>query len=142
MSVPAHPLSVAVLQQLHTAMNQHDLAAFLDCFDPDYQSEQPAHPDRAFRGKAQVQKNWSNIFSAIPDFHSELLRFAAGEDMVWSEWHWHGTRADRTTLNMRGVTLFGIRDNRIIWGRLYMESVDEQGADIDASVTHMSGKQQ
>ena len=43
-----------VLVRLHEAMNQHDLEAFLSCFDPRYRSEQPGHPDRAFGGVEQV----------------------------------------------------------------------------------------
>jgi len=30
-----------VLAELHVAMNSHDLAAFVACFDPNYESEQP-----------------------------------------------------------------------------------------------------
>ena len=37
--------------------NAHDLEAFLACFQEDYESEQPAHPDRAFRGRDQVRSN-------------------------------------------------------------------------------------
>ena len=33
-----------------------------------------------------------------------------------------------------GVIVAGIRDNRIAWGRLYMEPVEADGADIDAMV--------
>jgi hypothetical protein len=35
---------------------------------------------------------------------------------------------------MAGVTLFGVRDGRIVWGRLYMEPVEEDGEDIDEAV--------
>jgi hypothetical protein len=35
---------------------------------------------------------------------------------------------------MAGVTLLGVRDGRIVWGRLYMEPVEEGGEDIDESV--------
>jgi hypothetical protein len=35
-------------------MNARDIDAFVDCFDEDYESEQPAHPDRAFRGRELV----------------------------------------------------------------------------------------
>ena len=48
---------------------------------------------------------------------------------MWSEWRWSATG-----LNMAGVTLFAVRDGRIVWGRLYMEPVEEDGEDIDESV--------
>jgi ketosteroid isomerase-like protein len=123
-----------VMERLQAAQNQHDLEAFLDCIDPDYQSEQPVHPGSAFRGREQVRKNWSAMFSGVPDFRAELLRSTTEGDTAWSEWHWSGTHADGTRLEMRGVTIFGVRDNRIAWGRLYMEPVDQAGAGIDAQV--------
>ncbi len=117
------PSPMSVIERLHKAMNQHDLETFVDCFDPDYRSEWPCHPDRAFVGNEQVRKNWSNTFSNRPDFQSDLIRSAVSGDTVWCEWHWHGTRADKTAFDMQGVIIFGIRNDRIIWGRLYMESV-------------------
>ena len=118
-----------VLERLHAAMNHHDLEAMLECFDPDYRSEQPLHPNRGFGGKEQVRKNWSAILSSFPDFRAELLGHASSEETVWSEWRWSATGLD-----MAGVTLLGIRSGRIVWGRLYMEPVEEDGEDIDESV--------
>ena len=83
-----------VLERMHRAVNQHDLEAFVACFHPDYQSEQPVHPNRGFGGREQVRTNWKALFEGIPDFHAELLATAAGGDTVWSEWRWTGTRAD------------------------------------------------
>ena len=143
MEIPAQSNPKSVLTQLQDAQNQHDLEAFVACFDPNYQSEQPTHPDRAFGGREQVRRNWSAIFSSFSDFRSELIRAASMGDTVWAEWRWYGTRADGTRLDLRGVTIFGVRDGRITWGRLYMESVQERGAGIDASVKGMTkGSQQ
>ncbi len=139
------PLQVPpVIERLHQAQNQHDLEAFLTCFDPEYQSEQPCHPDRAFGSRDQVRKNWSAIFASVPDFRSELLAAVTQDDHVWVEWRWYGTRRDNTRLEMRGVTIFGIQDDRIRSGRLYMEPVEEQGAGIDAAVqrwTHRASQE-
>ena len=132
----SHPPTV--IERLHQAQNKHDLEAFLTCFDPDFQSEQPCHPDRAFGSRDQVRKNWSNIFTNVPDFRSDLLGSVTQGDRVWTEWHWYGTRVDGTRLAMRGVTIFGVQDDRIRSGRLYMEPIEEQGAGIDAAVGHMT----
>jgi ketosteroid isomerase-like protein len=127
------------IERLHNAMNQHDLEAFLACLDREYRSEQPAHPSRGFAGREQVEKNWSALFEGIPDFHAELLATATEGDTVWSEWHWTGTRrANGTPLDMRGVTLFEIKNGRIVSGRLYMEDVEEAGADIDETVRRLA----
>ena len=93
-----------VLERLRDAQNAHDLDAFVACFDPRYRSEQPVHPDRAFVGADQVRRNWAEVFAGVPDFRAELLRSAHQGDTGWAEWHWHGTRADGTRLDMRGVT--------------------------------------
>jgi ketosteroid isomerase-like protein len=127
-----------IVERLHHAMNRHDLEAFLACIDPDYRSEQPVHPNRGFGGREQVEKNWSALFEGIPDFHAELLATATEGDTVWSEWHWTGTRANEAPLDMRGVTLFGIENGRIVSGRLYMEEVEEAGEDIDEAVRRLA----
>ena len=43
-----------VVTRLHAAMNAHDIDAFVSLFDPDYDSRQPVHPDRAFRGRDPI----------------------------------------------------------------------------------------
>jgi ketosteroid isomerase-like protein len=129
----------AVVERLGAAMNAHDLEALLACFQDDYESEQPAHPGRAFRGREQVRINWSAIFDRVPDFRSDLLRSVADGDTVWSEWHWHGTQSAGTRLDMVGVFVCGVRDGRIAWARLYMEPVDQAGAGIESSIRRMTG---
>jgi hypothetical protein len=39
---------------------------------------------------------------------------------------------------MRGVTIFGIGEDRIGWGRLYLEDVETTGRGIDQAVRHMA----
>ena len=39
---------------------------------------------------------------------------------------------------MAGVTVMGIRDDRVAWARLYVEHV-EAGAGIEAAVREMTG---
>jgi ketosteroid isomerase-like protein len=126
-----------VVERLDAAMNRHDLEAFLACFHGDYESEQPAHPGREFRGVDQVRANWSAIFAGVPDFRSDLVRAVAANDTEWSEWRWQGTRADGTTLDMAGVIVCGVRDGRIAWARLFVEPVEED-AGIEPAVRRMA----
>src|SRR6201991_1489435 len=119
-----------VVERLKAAMNAHDLEAFLACFQDDYVSEQPAHPDRAFRGREQVRRNWSAVFDGVPDFRSELVRGAVDGEVVWSEWRGRGTQSDGAALDMVGVMVCGVRDGQMSWARLYMEPVEEAGAGI------------
>jgi ketosteroid isomerase-like protein len=130
-----------VAERLNAAMNAHDIEAFVACFDEEYESEQPAHPDRAFGGRDQVRQNWSAIFDGVPDFRSELRVASATGDTEWSEWHWQGTQADGTPLDMAGVIVAGVQDGRLRWARLYVEPVDHGGEGIDAAVRRMAGDQ-
>ncbi len=128
-----------LLERLTAAVNRHDLAALVACFDPDYESEQPVHPDRRFRGSAQVQRNWSALFGALPDFRVEVVRSVVDADELWVEWRWTGTRADGTGLDARGACIFGVRAGRLAWGRLYMEDV-AAGHGIEAAVDSLAGR--
>lgn len=140
MGAPVHASSKEVLERLHQALNQHDLVGFVGCFAPGYRSEQPAHPNRGFSGREQVEKNWAGVFAGIPDFHAELIGTAAEGDTVWAEWRWSGTRAGEPPLDMSGVTVFGVEDGLIEWGRLYMEEVEAAGDDIVGTVRRLVGQ--
>jgi ketosteroid isomerase-like protein len=110
--------NVPVSERLREAMNAHDIEAFVDRFAPDYRSEQPAHPDRAFGSRDQVRANWSAIFRDVPDVRGEVVRAAASDGEEWGEWKISGTRRDGSQMEMRGVIINGIRDDRIAWARL------------------------
>jgi ketosteroid isomerase-like protein len=123
---------------LRDAMNAHDIEAFVRTFAADYDSVQPAHPDRAFRGREQVRANWAAVFAAVPDFCAELVRLDAVGQTIWSEWRWTGTQTDGGLLDMAGVIVFGVRDDVVAWARLYVEPVEQAGAGIDAAVRDMT----
>lgn len=123
----------ALVERLRRAIDGHDLDELAACFAPDYRSEFPAHPDRAFGGHEQMRKNWTRIFAAVPDIEAVLLRSAVAGDTAWAEWEWHGTRADGAPHVMRGVTIQGVESGRVAWVRLYMEPV-QTGAGSDAAV--------
>ena len=88
---------------------------------------------RSFEGRAQVRRNWEQIFAAVPDLEAEV-RWIASEDTVWSEWEMHGTRRDGVRHLMRGVVIFGVRGNEANWARFYLEPVDQGGPGIDETV--------
>jgi ketosteroid isomerase-like protein len=130
-----HPPPESVNARLQRAMSTHDLDALVGCFDAEYRSDQPAHPNRAFRSPEGVRKHWSWFFENVPDFHAELVRTAIQGDTEWAEWRWHGTQRDGTPFDVRGVVITGLRGGRIIWARLYMEPVEVRSADHYQSVT-------
>jgi ketosteroid isomerase-like protein len=140
MSSEASTRAEQVVRRLHAAMNAHDVEAFVACFAEDYDSAQPAHPDRAFRGRDQVRANWSAVFTGVPDFRAEIVRVDAVGDTVWSEWRWDGTQTDGGRLEMAGVIVFRVRADHVSSARLYLEPVERTGAGIDAAVRDMTAE--
>ena len=128
-----------VVDRLAAAMNAHDLNVVAQLIHPDYRSEQPAHPGRAFTGRAQMLANWEAMLSWIPDFCAEICRSVHDGDTAWTEWRWSGVRSDGQAFEMRGVTLFEVADSQIVAGRLYLEDV-ERDVGIEQAVQDLSGR--
>jgi ketosteroid isomerase-like protein len=129
-----------VLDQLVTALNAHDLEAAAALFHDDYRSEQPAHPGRAFVGRAQMHANWEAMFAGIPNFRSEVMRTVDDGNTTWVEWKWTGTRSDGQPFQVRGVSLFEVEGGLITAGRLYLEDVEREWIDIEQAVQSLSGR--
>lgn len=128
----------ALLDRIMQATNAHDVDALTASFADDVDSRQPAHPQRDFQGAAQIRRNWTEIFGAIPDLSAELVRFAVEGTTVWAEWDWRGTRRDGEPHRMRGVTILGEDEGRAAWVRFYMEPVESAGPDIDAAIRRLT----
>ena len=125
---------LATIDRLVLNTNQHDLESLVTCFSEDYQNETPVHPARGFSGRAQVRRNWEQIFAFVPDIHVEVVRSAVENDTVWTEWEMRGTRRDGRSHWMRGVIVFGVRADAIRWARFYLEPVDESDATVDDAI--------
>ena len=126
-----------VMEQLIAAMNRHDARAVAAFFAADYRSEQPLHPNRGFGGSEQVLANWTSVFEGVPDFFAERVASASAEGTVWTELRWKGTYRDGSPFLMGGVIVMGLREDKIAWARLYMEPVEQAGADIEGAVREL-----
>ena len=124
----------AMVERLRVATNAHDLEAVVSCFATDYRNETPAHPERGFTGRDQVRRNWEQIFAALPDITTEVLRCAVDGDTAWTEWEHRGSRPDGSRHLMRGVVIFGVGDGVAEWARFYLEPVQADGDNADAAV--------
>ena len=129
-----------VIDRLAVAMNAHDLDAAAGLIHEDCRSEQPAHPGRAFTGRAQMRANWEAMFAGIPDFHAEIRRSVQDGETTWTEWHWSGTRSDGQAFEVRGVTLFEVTGGQVVAGRLYLEDVERDVVSIEQAVEDLSGR--
>jgi limonene-1,2-epoxide hydrolase len=128
-----------VVQRLAALMNEHDLERASALFHQNYRSEQPAHPGRAFVGRAQMHANWSAMFEGVPDFHSEIIRSVQDGETTWTEWRWTGRHGDGEPFHMHGITLFEVQQGQIVAGRLFMEEVERDDTGIEEVVEQLSG---
>jgi len=128
----------AMVERLRRATNEHDLEALTSCFAVEYRNETPLHPSRGFQGRAQVRRNWEQIFAAVPDIAVEVT-WIANESTAWSEWEMRGTRRDGSPHLMRGVVIFGVDGDEAIWARFYLEPVQDGGENADEAVRRAVG---
>ena len=119
------------VERLRDATNRHDLDGLVACFAEDYENQTPVHPARGFRGRAQVRRNWEEIFAFVPDIRAEVVASVIDGDTAWTEWDMTGARRDGSPLHMRGVVIFGVRDDLAQWARFYLEPVDESRSTVD-----------
>ena len=123
-----------ISERVRDAQNARDAERMASLFAEDYRSSQPAHPGRAFTGRAQVLENWSAVFAGVPDFTSVMRSLATSGETEYAEWDWRGTHVDGSDFAMSGVTVLVVRDDHIVEGRLYMEPVEVSDQDIEAAV--------
>jgi len=128
------------MARLAEAMNRHDAQGMAACMAPDYRSEQPVHPNRAFTGNEQVVANWTGMFAGVPDMKIECVAEDTVGSRSWSEWNWTGHYPDGSDFAVRGVIIAGLRDDGLIqWMRLYVEPVEQDSAAIEEVVRQLSG---
>jgi ketosteroid isomerase-like protein len=123
-----------LVDRLLRATNEHDVDGIEGCFAEDYENVTPSHPSRSFRGRAQVRRNWEQIFAFIPDLQAQVSRRAIDGETAWTEWVMTGTRRDGTPHEMRGVIVFGVGDRVAKWARFFLEPVDENAGSVDDAV--------
>jgi ketosteroid isomerase-like protein len=115
------PSGTEVVDRLLAATDAHDLDALVDCFADDYTLTSPAHPARSFTGRDQVRRNWAAIFAGVPDVTTTVRARAA-------------VATPGPAHEVVGVMVFGVRDDRIVTGRFFLEPVDHAPLDADAAV--------
>lgn len=127
-------MTPAVLQRLVEATNAHDLGSLTACFASDFVNETPAHPDRSFVGRDQVRQNWSMILRAVPDIEITVVRCSMDGDSLWAELEFAGTRSDGEPHLMRGVAIFGVKQELLASVHFYMEPVRADGVGVETEL--------
>lgn len=140
MSQAAQAPLPSVIEQLVDAVNHRDLASLVTCFAEDYANQTPAHPERGFRGREQVHRNWTQIFAEVPDIQARVLRSVTDGVTVWTEWRMTGTRrSNATVFDMTGVVIYEVTDGLIESAALYLEPVEQASGDIDTAIHRAVG---
>ncbi len=132
--------ALELIERLRSAVEAHDLDALVACFADDYRNETPAHPGRGFEGNDAVRVNWQRIFAGMPDVTATVHRSTLDGEEVWTEWEMAGTRPDGVAQRLAGVILFGVHDDRIHWGRFYLEPVDAGEGGVQAQIGRLVGE--
>ena len=127
-----------VVERVRAALNAHDLEALIECFDENYLSEQPLHPGGPVNSREQVRATWAEIFRDVPNLAAEVVAAAGDGDTLWIEWRMHGTRDGGTPFEIRGVVINGIRNDRIVWARVYLGPVEHEGHSLAQTIQLLS----
>lgn len=127
----------AVAERWTRALSEHDIEAAVACFDPDYEDEAPARPGESVKGQENVRRNFETLLQDVPNLRAEILSAVVDGDSVWMEWRMHGIRSNGTPFEFAGVNIFGVREDRFAWGRIYTELVRDAGG-VDGQLERMT----
>jgi ketosteroid isomerase-like protein len=121
------------------AANRHDVDGLVAEFSEDYENVTPIHPAQSFTGREQVRRNWENLFGGVPDIQVVVHdATTAADGTVWMEWGNTGTRSDGVVVEMAGVAIFAVREERIVGVHFYLEPVDHRVGDVTAAVRNVT----
>ena len=119
-----------LLERMRAALDAHDLDTFVGFFREDYVGERPRHPGSPMSSCEDVRTNWAEVISDVPDLRIEIPAAVADGNTIWSEWRAFGTARSGAMLELRGVIIFGVQDDRVAWSRMYLEPVEQEGLSL------------
>jgi ketosteroid isomerase-like protein len=121
---------IPLLEQMRAALDAHDLDVFVEFFREDYVGERPRHPGSPMSSREDVRRNWAEVIRDVPDLRVDVPAAVEDGNTIWSEWRAYGTARSGAMLELRGVIIFGIQDDRVAWSRMYMEPVEQEGVPL------------
>jgi ketosteroid isomerase-like protein len=125
-------MTLALLEEMRAALDAHDLDTFVGFFHDDYVGERPRHPEAAVSTRSDVRRNWEEVIRDVPDLRVEVPAAVLDGERIWTEWRAYGTAPSGAALEIRGVIIFGVRDGRVAWSRMYLEPVEDAGSSLEA----------
>lgn len=119
-----------LVEGMRAALDAHDLDAFVNFFREDYVGERPRHPGSPMSGREDVRTTWIEILRDVSDLRVEVPAAGQDGDTIWSEWRMYGTARSGALLEIRGVIIFGVVDDRVAWSRMYLDPVEPEGRSL------------
>jgi ketosteroid isomerase-like protein len=116
-----------LIERIRAALDSHDLDRFVEFFHEDYVGERPRYPGTPPSTKADVRANWQEVLNDVPDLRVQVPAAVEDGDKIWAEWRAYGTARSGAMLELRGVIIFGVRDDKVAWSRMYLEPVEQGG---------------
>ena len=108
---------MALLENFTQAWNDHDVDKLMTMMADDccfYASAGSGKDGAVYRGYKEVRTGYIAIFDVFPDASwDEGKHFVVGDKGV-SEWLFTGTKADGSTVTVRGCDLYTFKDGKIV----------------------------
>ncbi len=105
-----------LLEKFSACWNAHDVEALLDCMTDDgifYGSAGTDRDGNKSVGKGALRASYSELWATFPDAAWNQVRHFVSGNRAVTEWHFTGTKADGSKVNVRGCDVFLIRDGKI-----------------------------
>jgi len=118
-------ITVEALAAFADAFNRHDADAVVSFMTEDCVFEASAGPDicgARYTGRGAVRAAFADVFATFPDAQwGDARHFIQGDRGV-SEWTFTGTRADGTSVEVRGCDVFTFLDGKIALKNSYRKN--------------------
>jgi steroid delta-isomerase-like uncharacterized protein len=118
-TAPQSATNAELVRWAFEMLNQHDVSPLKQFWTADTVER---FPDRACRGPEEIARYFEDKFSAIPDFHMEILALAEDGENILVRWRLTGTHQGSMQgvhptgqkLSIDGIDHFVLRDGKVI----------------------------
>ena len=113
------PTNSELVQQVFDAINAHDVGALRGLWAEDVEER---FPDKTCRGRDELAAHFEGLFTALPDFHMELVHSVEDGDTVFARWkltathtggQFNGIDATGKAIAVDGMDHFTLRDGQV-----------------------------
>ncbi len=127
---PTTASNAELVRWVFDKLNLHELDPLVERFWTNETVER--FPDRANHGAGEIRAYFEEKFTAMPDFHMEVIAVAEQGDDVFVHWRLAGTHegpmsgvaATRKPLSIEGIDHFVIRDGRCQSGFISFDQME------------------